>query len=410
MSRRIRVLQTLVHGQVAGQLVCGQQASDSQWSFAYRPAAAADVALSMPRSEPLYTGSAILPPFEQHLPEMDLGLFPAAIWKLIRRDDMGLLLVAGNRRLGRVAFAEPDSVVSGPAGIRLTTAQLAAIDNGEEFLIDALSRLAFVPGVSGIQPKTLAHIRVGELEPARAAIDTHILKGNRAEYPWATVNEYCCLQAAENCGLQVPERRLSQDGRLLAVQRFDLDADETQAIGFDEACSLLGLHAKDKYSGSYESMWRGIKPFLGNLERVASARRLFRLLAFNYAIENGDAHLKNFGLLYRSGDDASLAPAYDVLTTTCYAGLRHDIPALTLGGRKVWDAHRELMQFGKRALLLSDSDMMNALRAVADGLALSSTVLASALDRYPAAGDVIGKVREAWQRGMARVQQFLDAR
>src|SRR6218665_3293850 len=101
-------------------------------------------------------------------------------------------------------------------------------------------------------------------------------------------------------------------------------------------------------------MWRAIKPFLGAVELTSSARALFRLLAFNYVIENGDAHLKNFGLLYRSGDDAQLSPAYDLLTTTCYPSLARDIPALTLGGRKTWTAHRELIQFGKRGLLMSD--------------------------------------------------------
>ena len=54
-------------------------------------------------------------------------------------------------------------------------------------------------------------------------------------------------------------------------------------------------------------------------------------------VENGDAHLKNFGLLYSDPDQAERAPVYDVLTTTCFPGLMADIPALPLNGRKVGD-------------------------------------------------------------------------
>lgn len=409
MSRRISTLGVFVHAQTTGLLACGLEPGPSQWSYTYLPKARADIALSMPRSESLYVNSAILPPFEQHLPEMELGLFPAAIWKLIRHDEMGLLLVTGNRRLGRLSFAEPGNDIPGPAGIRLTTAQLASIENGEEFLLDTLSRLSFIPGVSGIQPKTLAHISVGELSPARAPVDTHILKGNRSEYPWATVNEYACLHAAEACKLQVPKRTLSKDGRLLAIERFDLEADGSHAIGFDEACSLMGLHAKDKYSGSYEAMWRGIKPFLGAATRIESARTLFRLLAFNYAIENGDAHLKNFGLIYRTGDDARLAPAYDLLTTTAYEALARDAPALTLDGKKIWDAYCALIHFGKRGLMLSDVEMKAALSEIADGITTSIDLLPGLSEQYPGASIVLEQVGRAWQCGITRLRAFLES-
>lgn len=408
MSRRVSALEVFTHDHAAGLLACGRQPGPTQWSYSYLPSAPENVALSMPRSESLYVSPAIHPPFEQHLPEMDLSLFPAAVWKLIRHDHMGLLLVTGNRRLGRLSFSEPGQPTPTSAGIRLTARQLKEIDNGEQFLLDTLGSLSFIPGVSGIQPKTLAHISITDLSPARMSVDTHILKGNRSEYPWATVNEYACLQAAENCGLCVPARTLSRDGRLLAIERFDLEPDGQHVIGFDEACSLMGLYAADKYNGSYEAMWRAIKPFLGTAERASSARALFHLLAFNYAIENGDAHLKNFGLLYRSGYDAQLAPAYDLLTTTCYPSLARDIPALTLGGRKTWAAHRELIQFGKRGLLLADAEMKTILGDVKNGLLSSTRMLQELSEQYPDATTVIDGIAEAWRRGAQRVLSFLQ--
>jgi len=51
-------------------------------------------------------------------------------------------------------------------------------------------------------------------------------------------------------------------------------------------------------------------------------------------VGNGDAHLKNFGLLYRDplGADARLAPAYDIVNTTAY--IEEDTLALQLAGSK----------------------------------------------------------------------------
>ncbi len=60
----------------------------------------------------------------------------------------------------------------------------------------------------------------------------------------------------------------------------------------------------------------------------ADKHRLLKLCILNDVLRNGDAHMKNFGLLYDSLEDARLAPVYDVLDTTLF--LPEDIPALTL--------------------------------------------------------------------------------
>ncbi len=46
--------------------------------------------------------------------------------------------------------------------------------------------------------------------------------------------------------------------------------------------------------------------------------RFFEQVAFSIMVRNGDAHLKNFGLLYRSPEDMWLAPMFDVVTTSIY--------------------------------------------------------------------------------------------
>ena len=61
---------------------------------------------------------------------------------------------------------------------------------------------------------------------------------------------------------------------------------------------------------------------------MTAREQSFGSLVLSVMVRNGDAHLKNFGVLYASpGDTVALAPVYDVATTTAY--IRKDAPALT---------------------------------------------------------------------------------
>jgi len=68
--------------------------------------------------------------------------------------------------------------------------------------------------------------------------------------------------------------------------------------------------------------------------------QLFDSVALSCIVGNGDAHLKNFGLLYSDPikSDARLAPAYDIANTTAY--LPEDALALDLAGNKSFFASR----------------------------------------------------------------------
>jgi serine/threonine-protein kinase HipA len=68
------------------------------------------------------------------------------------------------------------------------------------------------------------------------------------------------------------------------------------------------------------------------------------MIIINYLVQNGDAHLKNFGLIYSDLDTIKLAPAYDIVCTTVY--IKNDIPALHLLGSKKWWSKKYLLKFG----------------------------------------------------------------
>ncbi len=405
MSERIGRLALHIDGQVQGETTITPVAGNEQWSYTYLPSATQDAALTMPRQLPTYNWDGILPAFEQHLPEMDLGLFPAAIWKRITRDHAGMLWVAGQRRLGRLRFSRPGEPLPGVATLGLKERDIAQANDGDGLLADLLSRMTQLPGVSGVQPKLLVPLLGAGNEPPRALGDTHLLKGNRPEYPYATTVEAATLQLAAACGLNVPANILSADGRLLAVQRFDLDA-QGAPLGFDEAASLMGLWARDKYTTSVEALHKSLLQFIPAMERLAFTRALFKLLAFNLLVENGDAHLKNFGLLYNDPDHARLAPVYDVLTTTCFEGMARDVPALPLNGRKVWDDWPAFVRFAVGRGLTAN-EVRTFLAQFVDTLHQQQHLPASYAERVPGAAPILKRVSEAWVRGRERLQAYL---
>jgi serine/threonine-protein kinase HipA len=77
--------------------------------------------------------------------------------------------------------------------------------------------------------------------------------------------------------------------------------------------------------------------------------KLFTLITLNCALRNGDAHLKNFGIVYDDVfGEACLAPVYDLVTTAVY--LPKDSMALTLNGSTRCRQQGNFSDLAKRAL------------------------------------------------------------
>ena len=176
---------------------------------------------------------------------------------------------------------------------------------------------------------------------------THIVKlWDPNEYPQLAANEYFCLTAARKCGLEVPSFRLAEDGTALVIDRFDLRKDGTYR-GFEDFCVLNARRSDEKYRGSYETqVMKRFAQFANSPHADDDREKLFTLLALNCAIRNGDAHLKNFGIVYDEVlGEARLAPVYDLVTTSVY--LPQDGLALTLNGSTRWPTAKELRKLGE---------------------------------------------------------------
>ena len=166
-----------------------------------------------------------------------------------------------------------------------------------------------------MQPKVM--VPVGD--KAVVSAPNVIIKTEGARYPGLSANEWMCLTAARCAGLIVPPFDLSADGQLLVVDRFDILDDGTR-LGFEDMAALMQLRVRDrlssrKYIGSYEDIAAALR--LVCTQPAEALAQFFGYLVLSVLVRNGDAHLKNFGVLY---DDQRtwLSPLYDQVTTTIY--------------------------------------------------------------------------------------------
>jgi serine/threonine-protein kinase HipA len=380
-------------------------------TFSYDRSVDQDRAVSLtmpPRSASWDTSTGIAPIFEMNLPEGALRerlrlAFAKATGSF---DDIDLLSVVGRSQIGRIRYTGMEDGLDEAVPFQSVDEILSSRRSGElyRYLID---RFASSSGVSGVQPKVL--IRDGATftggpgkksefsETFRGA--THIVKFyDASEFPHLATNEYFCLKAAEAAGLAVPRYRLAEDGSALVMERFDLRIDGTYR-GFEDFCVLNGRRTDQKYSGSYETrVLRRFQQFANSPTVAAESLELFRLIAFNCAIRNGDAHLKNFGVVY---DDvlgaAHLAPAYDLVTTTVY--LPQDRMALTLNGSTEWPTAKELTRFAEARSLASPRQIKSILGQISDALSDTASQVQTAIKVTRDFSEVGERLLSEWEAG-----------
>ncbi|WP_198304726.1 type II toxin-antitoxin system HipA family toxin [Arcobacter vandammei] len=203
--------------------------------------------------------------------------------------------------------------------------------------------------ISGVQPKSLAILKDKESLVSKE----YIIKTWADEYPQLAFNEYFCLKAIEKSGVKIPNIKLSKNNKFLLVERFNYDKISDSFLGFEEILCLLGKNKDEKYSGSYEQIAKVI--YSVSTQKQDDMMSFYKVIVMNYLLKNGDAHLKNFGVLYN--DDFSqihFAPAYDVVNTLVY--FPKDRPALTMFGKKIWFGKKELVRFGIQNCYLKESE------------------------------------------------------
>jgi serine/threonine-protein kinase HipA len=381
-------------------------------TFVYQPGAppVRAVSMTMPVRLPSWDIQYGLPPiFEMNLPE---GVLRERLRLAFAKatgtfDEFDLLGIVGQSQVGRIRYTGQNEQLQEDVPFQPVDEILEKRRGGDLFryLID---KFATFSGISGVQPKILVRDETTSV-PLRKAKHrlsqsyrgaTHIVKfWEQNEYPQLAANEFFCLKVAEQCGLDVPTYRLAEDGLALVVDRFDLRPDGTYR-GFEDFCVLNARRTDEKYRGSYEtSIMKRFAEFANSSHVGEDLERLFTLIVINCALRNGDAHLKNFGIVYDDVQgEARLAPVYDLVTTSVY--LTKDSLALTLNGTTRWPSTKELQRLGEIRMSGSPARVRGILERVADAMATSSTSLRTYINDHQEFDGIGERMLKQWEQGI----------
>lgn len=340
----------------------GQLLKSSGYEFRYLdpdPKQAA-VALLMPPQEKLtWQDGDLFAPMDQNLPEGDLFMRIRELFPKQPTTPMHLLALAGRNGIGRLGYRMP-GMPDAPAPPAITKAELLRTRYTPKVFDELVAAyLSTGAGIAGIQPKIMVPDR------PTVPIPSLIVKAASPAYPGLAANEFLCLTAARCAGIDVPAFSLSDDGQMLILERFDVvtRADGSiERLGFEDIAALAGLRVRDvlsdrKYQGSYQRVAELLRQLQLHSDNL---HRFFEQVALSIMVRNGDAHLKNFGVLYRNETQAWLAPMFDVVTTSIYRYTRYqggpELEDRTLAlklfagrhGSKTYPTTDELHDFGRR--------------------------------------------------------------
>ena len=385
-------------------------------TFAYLPDTppARAVSITMPVRLPSWSVNFGLPPiFEMNLPEGFLRerlrlAFAKATGSF---DELDLLSVVGRSQIGRIRYTGAKEQLSEEVPFQSVDEILAHRRGGDLFPY-LIEKFASFSGISGVQPKILVRDEraftemehTGHRLSASYRGATHIVKlWEPNEYPQLAANEYFCLTAARKCGLAVPPFRLAQDGAALVVDRFDLRMDGTYR-GFEDFCALNARRTDEKYRGSYEThVMKRFGQFANSTHVNEDIWQLFLLIVLNCVLRNGDAHLKNFGIVYDDVEgEARLAPVYDLVTTSVY--LPKDRLALTLNGATGWPTAKELRRLGETRAGGTPAKIKHLMERVADAIHETSVEVARYMKKHREFAEIGGRMRREWENGVSSLR------
>lgn len=312
------------------------------------------LSLSLPLGEREFGPVKIRPYFEGLLAEGQTRAALASQLGLAEEDWLGILVACGRECAGDVLIGDSARLPgeSGDGYVPLDEGELR-----EMFLSDAKTARENVTtrlSLAGTQSKTaLAHmpgspIGAGWLRPVGLSASTHILKTSHLrDLPEV---EHLCMSAAAFCGMTVSQTALLDAGNpVLAIERFD-----RRALVVGGELVVDRLHQEDMAQATgvtggskYAELEGGNVHAMADLLRMRSAKpardvaSLAQMICLTFLVGNCDAHLKNYSIMHDGpardgGAIVSLAPAYDVVSTTFFPHHPRRL-AMRIGGAQTVD-------------------------------------------------------------------------
>lgn len=340
LSRPVRQIDVYSGNEYAGKLLH----EHGSYNFTYAQPDSRRVSLTMlPESRLSYNASRLFNIFEMNIPE---GYVRYHIAERLRRyvgnvPDMLFLALQQDTGIGALTYVS-DIDLPRPSAEKLD--DLLKWDQKESAFAYLLNKYLLQTTISGVQPKVM----ISTENRGTLLYPNLIAKTGDEEYPRLAENEFICMSLAKACGLPVADFWLSNNKELFIMERFDIKGDKRLAM--EDFCVLAGKTSDHKYSGSYETGAKIVSLFTRDQSQV---ELYWRYVLFSCMVGNGDAHLKNFSLLYATDGEPTpkLSPLYDVVNTHIYPSNDNSL-ALKLDKSKLFPGRDSLIKFGRELKII----------------------------------------------------------
>ena len=311
-------LSVRLHGLQVGVL----RLVNGKMEFTYDENAQKPISLSLPLQKEPFKEKVCRAFFGGLLPENpNMRELLAKKYNINVNDDFKLLKEIGRDCAGALSFHEMTEPQKSYQMLKIEGSILS-----DEELTKYLEELPYRPylgkrlSLAGAQEKTAVCVINGKIAlPNDDIPTTHIIKTALPKYVQSIQNEYICMKAAKEIGLEVAEVEIRKVGEIefLLVERFDRKYSnnlECERILQEDFAQSLGVQARDKYKVTFKDC---LKVLNQTATPANSKLRFVRQVIFNYLIGNTDAHAKNFSV-YLTNDGITLTPAYDLLCSSIY--------------------------------------------------------------------------------------------
>lgn len=264
------------------------------------------------------TQTKLLPFFSNLLPEDEMRRYLAERASVNPEREFFLLWVLGQDLTGAVTIKPAD-------GEELPPGVSESVD-GDNESNDGAMRFS----LAGVQLKFSAvqHALGGLTIPATGMGGSWIVKLPSSKFGGVPENEFSMMELARKMGMDVPETQLLNIGNIenipdgigqfghsaFAIKRFDR-VDGGGSVHIEDFAQVFGVYPNDKYK---KASMRNIAEVIGIEGQEGDIAEFIRRLVFNTLIGNADMHLKNWSLIYNDKRSASIAPAYDFVSTISY--------------------------------------------------------------------------------------------
>ena len=381
-----------------------ESTGDFKSTLTYEADAADDdfVSLTMPvRTESWSWDDSLHPIFRMNLPEgYLLHVLEERFGPHIGATPIKLLSVVGRNMVGRLQVAPAGSDLNEPLQ-PLDVADILQGDNSEAAFSKLVHQYA-TSGVSGVVPKFLdaekSSIRLSPYNKSTLLTRRHIIKGSTKQLPYVSLNEFLCMQVAGKV-LPTASTKISLDGEALVVDRFEVDKEGQLHYGLEDFCALLGLRPSAKYDTTWERIAKAVRNHVPGTRQRETFQHLAATILLTYALHNADCHAKNIALLYSSRTDAQIAPIYDMVTTSVYAGYQDSPPGISFMGKKTWLPGKNLKSFLTTIFGITSKEQAVMVEKISDAIAETVPLVQQAMQEHPNFRDFGKRMLTAWNEG-----------